>query len=92
MLKVGEAELDAAAGMRSCSRASACPRVSPRTEGQEAGHALILRSVDPNGRVKSSASRRFAGQMELLVQRLAQRVIELVVEVLDVNALLARID
>ena len=30
--------------------------------------------------------------MELLVQRVAQRVIELVVEVLDVNALLARID
>ena len=54
--------------------------------------SLILRSVDPNGRVKSSASRRFAGQMEQLVQGVAQRALELVVEVLDVNTLLARID
>ena len=54
--------------------------------------SLILRSVDPNGRVRSSASRRFAGQMEQLVQGVAQRALELVVEVLDVNTLLARID
>ncbi len=33
-----------------------------------------------------------AGQRELLVQGVAQRAIELVVEALDVNALLARLD
>jgi hypothetical protein len=42
--------------------------------------------------VRSSASRRFAGQMESIVQGVAQRAIELVVEALDVNALLARMD
>ena len=54
--------------------------------------SLILRSVDPNGQARSSASRRLAGQMELLVQGVAQRAIELVMEALDLNALLARID
>jgi hypothetical protein len=48
--------------------------------------------VGPNERVRSSASRRFAGQMESVVQGVTQRAIELVVEALDVNALLARMD
>ena len=53
------------------------------------GRSLILRSVDPNDRVRISARRRFAEQM---VHGVAQRAIELVVEALDVNALLARTD
>ena len=48
--------------------------------------------MDPGERLGQSASRRFAGQIELLAQGVAQRVIDLVVESLDVNALLARID
>jgi len=56
------------------------------------GCSLILRSVDPIDLVRNLASRRFAGQMEQLVQGVAQRALELVVEVLDVNTLLARID
>jgi hypothetical protein len=64
----------------------------PRAEGQEVKRSPILRGVGPNERVRSSASRRFAGQMESIVQGVAQRAIELVVEALDVNALLARMD
>jgi hypothetical protein len=52
----------------------------------------LVAAVGPNMRVRSSASRRFAGQMESIVQEVAQRAIELVVEALDVNALLARMD
>jgi len=48
--------------------------------------------MDPGERLGQSASRRFAGQIELIAQGVAQRVIDLVVESLDVNALLARID
>ena len=48
--------------------------------------------MDPGERLGQSASRRFAGQIESIAQGVAQRVIDLVVESLDVNALLARID
>jgi hypothetical protein len=47
--------------------------------------------MDPGEGVRHSASRRFAEQ-ESIAQGVAQRVIDLVVEVLDVNALIARID
>jgi hypothetical protein len=52
----------------------------------------LVAAVGPDERVRSSASRRFAGPMESIVQGVAQRAIELVVEALDVNALLARMD
>jgi hypothetical protein len=52
----------------------------------------ILGHVDPGERVRYSATRRFAGQMESLAQGVAQRVIDLVLEALDLNALIARID
>lgn len=48
--------------------------------------------MDPGERLGHSASRRFAGQIESIAQGVAQRVIDLVVESLNVNALLARID
>ena len=41
---------------------------------------------------RRSASRRVAGHVESFAQAVAQRVIDLAVEVLDVNALIARID
>lgn len=52
----------------------------------------LAATVGPNEQVRCSASRRFAGQMESIVQGVAQRAMELVVEALDVNALLARMD
>jgi hypothetical protein len=52
----------------------------------------LVAAVGLNERVRNSASRRFAGQIESIVQGVAQRAIELVVEALDVNALLARMD
>jgi hypothetical protein len=48
--------------------------------------------VDPGERVRRTATRRFADQIESIAQGVAQRVIELVVESLDVNALIDRID
>jgi hypothetical protein len=42
--------------------------------------------------VRRSASRRFAEQLESMAQGVAERVIDLVVEALDVNVLIARID
>jgi hypothetical protein len=50
------------------------------------------RRMDPGERVRRSASRRFAEQLESMAQGVAQRVIDLVVEALDVNVLIARID
>jgi hypothetical protein len=52
----------------------------------------LVAAVGLNERVLSSASRRLAGQMESIVQAVAQRAIELVVQALDVDALLARMD
>jgi hypothetical protein len=42
--------------------------------------------------MRRSASRRFADQVESIAQGVAQRVIDLVLEALDLNALIARID
>ena len=42
--------------------------------------------------MRHSAGRRFAGQIESIAQAVAQRVIDLVIEALDMNALIARID
>ena len=54
--------------------------------------SAILIRVDPGERVRRAATRRFADQIESMAQGVAQRVIELVVELLDVNALIDRID
>lgn len=48
--------------------------------------------VDPGNWVRRSAGRRFTGQMESIAQAVAERVIDLVVETLDMDALIARID
>jgi hypothetical protein len=48
--------------------------------------------VDPGERFRRSAPRRLAEQVESIAQGVAQRVIDLVVEALDMNALIARID
>jgi hypothetical protein len=48
--------------------------------------------VDPRERFRRSSPWRFAEQMESIAQGVAQRVIDLVVEALDMNALIARID
>ena len=48
--------------------------------------------MDPGERLVDRPSRRFAGQIESIAQGVAQRVIDLVVESLNVNALLDRID
>ena len=52
----------------------------------------ILTGVDLNDRVRRSGSRRFAEHVESLAQAVAQRVIDLAVDLLDVNALIARVD
>jgi hypothetical protein len=48
--------------------------------------------VDPGERFRRSAPRRLAEQVESIAQGVAQRVIDLVVESLDMNALIAQID
>jgi hypothetical protein len=48
--------------------------------------------VDPGERFRHSAAGRLAEQMESIAQGVAQRVIDLVVDALDVNTLIARID
>ena len=52
----------------------------------------ILRGVYPGERERRSGSRRFAGPIEAIAQGVAQRVIDLVLEALDVNALIERIN
>jgi hypothetical protein len=52
----------------------------------------ILRGVYPGEGVRRSASRRLAGPIEAIAQGVAQRVIDLVLEALDVNALIERIN
>lgn len=52
----------------------------------------ILRGVDQGERVRRPTGRRFAAQVESIAQGVAQRVIELVVDALDVNALIDRIN
>jgi hypothetical protein len=48
--------------------------------------------VYPGDGFRRSTVRRLADQMESIAQAVAQRVIDLVVEALDMNALIARID
>jgi hypothetical protein len=48
--------------------------------------------VDPGERFRRSAPRRLAEQVESIAQGVAQRVIDLVVESLDMNSLIAKID
>jgi hypothetical protein len=48
--------------------------------------------MDPGERFRRSAPRRLAEQVESIAQGVAQRVIDLVVESLDLNALIAQID
>ena len=52
---------------------------------------LILGVVDPRDRLRS-AGKRLTDPAEALAQRVAERVVDLVVEVLDVNALMQRLD
>lgn len=52
---------------------------------------LILGAVDPRDRLRS-AGKRLTDPAEALAQRVAERVVDLVVEVLDVNALMQRLD
>ena len=51
----------------------------------------ILNLVDPLDRLRS-AGRRMSDPLEALAQRVAERVVDLVVHALDVNALVQRID
>jgi len=51
-----------------------------------------MTDVDQGNWVRRSPGRRFAGQMESIAQAVAERVIDLAVEALDMNALIARID
>jgi len=56
---------------------------------------LGLRDTDgvyPGEGVRRSAGRRFAGPIETIAQGVAERVIDLVIEALDVNALIERIN
>jgi hypothetical protein len=52
---------------------------------------LILELVDPRDRLRI-AGKRLTDPAEALAQRVAERVVELVLEVLDVNALALRLD
>jgi hypothetical protein len=54
--------------------------------------ARHTRGVHPGDGFRRSAVKRLADQMESIAQGIAQRVIDLVVEALDMNALIARID
>jgi hypothetical protein len=51
----------------------------------------ILGIVDPHDRLRS-VGRRMTDPIEPLVQQVAERVIELVANALDINALAARVD
>jgi hypothetical protein len=59
--------------------------------GHEGGVASILDDVDPLARLRAVRG-RLAPQMEATAQDLAERVITLVVDAVDLNAILARID
>ena len=48
--------------------------------------------MEPGYRVRRPASGRFTGQLELIAQAVAERVIDLVIEALDMDALIAKID
>jgi hypothetical protein len=64
---------------------------SPVTDDSRLPGVAILNLVEPFDRLRS-ASRRMSDPLEAFAQRVAERVIDLVVHVLDVNALVQRID
>lgn len=64
----------------------------PIWRSRDSWASAILGRVDSGERVRRPASRRFAGQIESIAQGVAQRVIEIVVDALDVNALIDRIN
>ena len=68
------------------------PAYHPVRASRDSLAFAIVRRVDPGERWRRSASRRFAEQIESMAQGVAQRVIELVVDALDVNALIVRVD
>jgi hypothetical protein len=62
-----------------------------REETDSSAFAILI-GVYPGEGARRSASRRFAGPIETIAQGVAQRVIDLVLESLDVNALIDRIN
>ncbi len=64
---------------------------SPRGRHDNSAFAILGVCIRVNG-VRRSAARRVAEQVESIAQGVAQRVIDLVVESLDMNALIAQID
>lgn len=64
---------------------------SPVTEDSGRPGVTILDLVDPLGRLRS-AGRRMTDPLETLAQQVAERVLDLIVQALDVNALLQRVD
>lgn len=64
---------------------------SPFSDDSRSPHAVILDLVDPLDRLRS-AGKRVTDPLETLSQRVAERVVDLVVQALDVNALVRRVD
>src|SRR5580658_227778 len=74
--------------------ASASPHCAPRSPTAEDSRrpgVAILNHVDPIDRLRS-AGRRMTDPFETLAQHVAERVLDLIVHALDVNALLQRVD
>jgi hypothetical protein len=90
-MRSGPRRPDASAGlMRSTSTQRL--RVTRYVEETGSSAFAILIGVYPGEGVRRSAGRRFAGPIETIAQGVAQRVIDLVIEALDVNALIERIN
>jgi hypothetical protein len=64
---------------------------SPLPDDSLTSHAVILGPVEPLDRLRS-AGKRVTDPLETLSQRVAERVVDLVVQALDVNALMRRVD
>jgi hypothetical protein len=64
---------------------------SPATDDSQQPGVAILGGVDPLDRLRS-AGKRVTDPAEALAQRVAERVIDLVIQALDVNALTQRVD
>src|SRR6266536_3521982 len=64
---------------------------SPLQDGSRDAGPAILDAVDPIDRLRL-AGKRMTDPLESLAQRVAERVIDLVVDVLDLNALVQAID
>src|SRR6266702_3787172 len=64
---------------------------SPLQDGSRDAGPAILDAVDPIDRLRL-AGKRMTDPLESLAQRVAERVIDLVVDVLDLNALVQSID